>query len=218
MRATTSSRLVKVCTLAAFFCLTLLASQSSALLRKGQLGTTASIVSGFPSGNFSDLTNTGLGVGIELEYYISQSVAVGFLFNYLPFQGPDIIDTLTLSEEWTVTSYGVFGKIQASPEKEVVPYVKVGGLVSFYEVDITRQRSPTIDTSFSEQAKLTAMGGVGMRWDIEHWVGVSGELLFTKIFDVIQDLQNYGGRRFKVDAQYVSFNLNATIFFGGAKK
>jgi len=202
-----------------FFFSLLSATESQALHRKGQLGFTASILSGFPSGNFSKLTNTGLGVGVELEYYLSQSFALGFLFNYLPFQGPDIVDSITLSEEWTITSYGFLGKYQFSPEKEVVPYLKVGGLVSFYEVNITRQVSPPIDTSFSEQAKLTAMGGVGMRWDIENWVGVSGELLFTKIFEVVHDLTSYpGGNRVEVDAQFVSFNLNATIFLGGSKE
>jgi hypothetical protein len=151
-----------------------------------------------------------------MEYYISNSLAFGFLFNYLPFQGPDIVDSATLSEEWTVTSYGLIGKYQFSPEKEVVPYMKAGGLVSVYDVDVSRKKpDPLIDTTFGEQGKLTAMGGVGMRWDIENWIGVSGELLFSKIFDVFHDLR---GRRVKVDTQYVSFNLNATFFIGGRKE
>ena len=215
--------------------LTILSSESSALLRKGQLGFTGSIVSGFPSSNFADLTNTGLGVGIELEYFMSNSLSGGLIFNYLPFQGPDLIAETTLSEEWAVITYGLMAKYHFDPEKEIVPYFKLGGLVTNYSADVSRlYEDPAdsfdapIDTTLEGFGKLTVTGGVGIRWDINSWVGISGELLFTKFYDVVHEIhqfkQGQQGQKIevvtrrKVDAQYFNFNLNATFFIGGKKE
>lgn len=190
-------------------------SRGFGLERKGQLGVTGLILSGFPSGNFAHLTNTGLGLGLELEYFVSNHIALGMLVNYLPFQGSEVLTFYTLSEEWTTLSYGLFGKYNFSPHKEIVPYLKAGALITSYKTNIQRlanlDSTGEIDTSFSDRGKITLMGGVGMHWDASQRFGFSGELLFTRFFDVVHDLR---GIRRDVGAQYVSFNLSATFFLG----
>ncbi len=208
----------------------ILVSDSHALFRKGQLGLTGSVVSGFPSGKFSDLTNTGLGVGLESEYYVTQNLALGFLFNYLPFQGPDIIQATTLSEEWYTLNYGLTAKWQFDPAKELVPYFKLAASATNFKADVSRQyedpadtTDSPIDTTLNGYGRLTLSGGVGLRWDIEPWFGLSGELLFTQFFGVVHEIRQiqFGElvvTRRDIDPQYVSFNLNATFFFGSSKK
>ncbi len=230
MKALISTWSVRTYALGALLGLTLFCSESSALLRKGQLGFTGSIVSGFPSGSFADLTNTGLGVGTELEYFMSNSLSGGLIFNYLPFQGPDLIAETTLSEEWTVITYGLMAKFYFDPEKEIVPYFKLGGLVTNYEARVSRlyedpadSTDAPIDTTLEGFGKLTVTGGVGIRWDINSWVGLSTELLFTKFYDVVHEIhQIQQGRqvvtRRNVNAQYFNFNLSATFFIGGKKE
>lgn len=193
-------------------------SDGLAMSRKGQFGITGSILSGFPSGEFADLTNTGLGVGLELEYAAWPQISLGILVNYLPFQGADQVSFLVLSEDWATLSYGVFGKYSYNPEKELVPYLKIGALVTSYDTDVFRpvfDTGQSLDASFSGSGKLTATGGVGIRWDISERVGFAGELLFTKVFDVIHDVR---GLRRNVDTQYVSFNLSASLYLGKRKE
>jgi len=196
-------------------------SDGLAMSRKGQIGITGSILSGFPSGEFADLTNTGLGVGLELEYAAWPQISLGILVNYLPFQGADQESFLVLSEDWATLSYGAFGKYCFNPEKELVPYFKIGALVTSYDTDVFRPESPasdtdqTLDTSFSGSGKLTATGGVGIRWDISERVGLAGELLFTRFFDVVHDVR---GIRREVNTQYVSFNLSAALYLGKRKE
>jgi|GEM_PF-3864209 len=230
MRVSGSSLSAQVYALvAAALCLTIFSSESWALLRKGQLGFTGSIVSGFPSSNFADLTNTGLGVGTELEYFMTNTLSAGIIFNYIPFQAPDLIDQTTLSEEWAVFDYGLMAKLHVDPEKEIVPYFKLGGLVTNYRARVSRlyedpadSTDAPIDTTLEGFGKLTVTAGLGIRWDINSWVGLSTELLFTKFFDVVHEIhqiqreQEVVDRR-NINAQYFNFNLNATIFIGGKK-
>jgi len=194
----------------------LISPVAQANFRKGQLGITGSILAGFPTSDFSDLSNTGLGVGLELEYLPTDEISLGFKYDYLPFQGPDLVDSTTLQEEWLTMTYGFIGKHFFSPQYELVPYLKAGALVSMYEVEIKRgDQDDTgalkIDTSFSKSGRLTAMGGFGLRWDLTPSWGFSGELLFTKIFDVIHDVR---GTRREIDMQFISFNLTGTLFLG----
>jgi opacity protein-like surface antigen len=194
----------------------LISPAAEANFRKGQLGITGSILAGFPNSDFSDLANTGLGVGLELEYLLTDEISLGLKYDFLPFQGPDLVDSTTLQEEWLTMSYGIIGKYYFDPHNEVVPYFKAGALVSWYDVEIKRGDDDDtgalkIDTSFSQSGRFTAMGGFGMRWDVTPTWGFSGELLFTKIFDVVHELQ---GTRREIDMQFVSFNLTATLFLG----
>lgn len=187
-------------------------SQSWGRERKGQLGFSGAILSGFPSSDFSELTNTAVGAGLELEFGITRSVNLGIIFNYLPFQGPDITGESTLAEEWRVINYGIGAKIFFDPEKEVVPYFRLGVLTTDYKADISRAAdSVPLDTSISGSNKFTPFGGFGLRWDMSSRVGFSGELLFTKVLDVIHDVR---GQRHSIATQYISFNLGATIFLG----
>ncbi|MCI0531237.1 MAG: porin family protein [candidate division Zixibacteria bacterium] len=201
----------------------LLFTPSNALERKKQVGISGIIVSGFPSGQYSRLTNTGLGVGLELEYGVSNIATFEVIFNYLPFQGPDVVTDVVLNEEWRTMSYGAGGKLFFSPEKELVPYIRLSALFTDYDVDITRGEikdenqnviDPAIDTSFGENGKLTLSGGVGVRWDLNKKVGFSIELLYTQFFDAVHTLR---GNEQRVDGQFVSFNLGASFFLGGGQ-
>ena len=168
-------------------------------------------------------------MGLELEYGITNTFSAGFLFNYLPFQGPDIIQDSTLSEEWLVKHYGLYAKLYFEPFNELVPYLKGGAMLTDYEADISRRyqddndsTDAPLDTTISGNGKLTVMFGVGLKWDLYTRLSFSGEVLFTKFFDVVQDIQQVRQGvvihdRHDVDAQYVSFNLLGTFYFGRKK-
>jgi hypothetical protein len=169
-------------------------------------------------------------VGLELEYYSSHSLALGFLFNYLPFQGPDIVHPTTLSEEWYTLCYGLLAKFQIDPSKEVVPYFKLAASATNFRADVSRQYDDPadttdgpIDTTLNGYGRFTLSGGIGMRWDIESWFGLSAELLLTQFFGVVHEIHQiqFGEpvvTRRDIDPQYINFNMNATFFFGGGKK
>jgi len=191
-------------------------SPSWGLERKGMVGFGGTILTGLATGDFGALVESGLGPGVNIEYFMTKSLAVGANFGYLLFQSPSKVsqiynDTTSqlewpITQEWRMISYGVFAKYVFNPEKVFSFYGKGGFMGNNYKIKKERI-SPPLPSDSSEVKDNTTQisAGLGMTFDYKEKVGIFAEFLYNRL--LIKNLS----------VQFFGLNIGATLYFGGRK-
>ncbi len=193
-------------------------SESWSLERQGMVGFTATLLSGLPSGDFGVLVEQGIGPGVNVEYFINNYISVGGNFGYLLFQSPsfvsqvfnDITDSLEwpITQEWKTMSYGVFGKLIFTPEKEFSFYGKGNLLRNSYKIKYERREPVLSPDSSSEKNSTTQISaGIGVTFDYKRRLGMFAEFLYNQFLEKVKGLR----------VQFFSFNIGVTFYWGGKK-
>ncbi len=182
-------------------------SPSWGLERKGMVGFGGTILTGLATGDFGSLVESGLGPGVNIEYFMTKSVAVGANFGYLLFQSPAVVQDSTLTQEWRMLSYGLFGKYIFNPEKEFSFYGKGGAMLNSYQIRYERV-SPPVPSDSSKIKDNTAQisAGLGITFDYKERLGLFAEFLYNRLL-----IKN-------ISVQFFNLNIGATFYFGGKKK
>ena len=195
-----------------------LSSDSWALERQGMVGFSATLLSGLPSGDFGVLVEQGIGPGVNVEYFINNYISVGGNFGYLLFQSPSLVspvyDTSTkafdwpITQEWKTISYGVFGKLIFTPEKEFSFYGKGNLMKNSYKIKYER-RQPLLpsDSTTTKNTATQISAGLGVTFDYKKRLGMFAEFLYSGFLEKVKGLK----------VQFFSFNIGVTFYFGGKK-
>ena len=189
-----------------FLLLLSLNSSSWSLDRDGMVGFGGAILTGLATGDFGSLVESGLGPGVNIEYFMNKSVAVGANFGYLLFQSPAVIQDSTLTQEWRMLSYGVFGKYIFNPDKEFSFYGKGGAMLNSYQIKYERVSQPVAsDSSKIKDNTAQISAGLGITFDYKERLGLFAEFLYNRL--LIKNLS----------VQFFGLNIGATLYFGGRK-
>ena len=189
-----------------FLLLLSLDSSSWGLDRDGMVGFGGTILAGLATGDFGALVESGLGPGVNIEYFMNKSVAVGANFGYLLFQSPAVIQDSTLTQEWRMLSYGVFGKYIFNPDKEFSFYGKGGAMLNSYQIKYERVSQPVAsDSSKIKDNTAQISAGLGITFDYKERLGLFAEFLYNRL--LIKNLS----------VQFFGLNIGATLYFGGRK-
>ncbi|EQB63252.1 MAG: hypothetical protein RBG1_1C00001G0831 [candidate division Zixibacteria bacterium RBG-1] len=189
-----------------FLLLLSLNSSSWSLDRDGMVGFGGTILTGLATGDFGSLVESGLGPGVNIEYFMNKSVAVGANFGYLLFQSPAVIQDSTLTQEWRMLSYGVFGKYIFNPDKEFSFYGKGGAMLNSYQIKYERVSQPVAsDSSKIKDNTAQISAGLGITFDYKERLGLFAEFLYNRL--LIKNLS----------VQFFGLNIGATLYFGGRK-
>lgn len=190
-----------------FLLLLSLNSSSWSLDRDGMVGFGGTILTGLATGDFGALVESGLGPGVNIEYFMNKSVAVGANFGYLLFQSPAVVQDSTLTQEWRILSYGLFGKYIFNPDKEFSFYGKGGAMLNSYQIRYERIAPPVpSDSSKIKDNTIQISAGLGMTFDYKERLGLFAEFLYNRL--LIKD----------ISVQFFGLNIGATLYFGGRKQ
>lgn len=182
-------------------------SPSWCLDRQGMVGFSGTILTGLATGDFGSLVESGLGPGLNIEYFMNKSLAVGANFGYLLFQSPAVVQDSTLTQEWRMLSYGLFGKYIFNPDKEFSFYGKGGAMLNSYQIRYERVAPPVpSDSSKIKDNTAHINAGVGITFDYKEKLGIFGEFLYNRL--LIKNLS----------VQFFNLNIGATLYFGGRKQ
>lgn len=175
--------------------------------RKGMVGFGGTILTGLATGDFGSLVESGLGPGVNIEYFMTKSVAVGANFGYLLFQSPAVVQDSSLTQEWRMLSYGLFGKYIFNPDKEFSFYGKGGAMLNSYQIKYERV-SPSVppDSSKIKDNTIQISAGLGMTFDYKERLGLFAEFLYNRL--LIKD----------ISVQFFGLNIGGTLYFGGRKQ
>ncbi len=198
--------------MALFFTIT---SSGWGLERTHMIGMGGTILTGLPTGDFGSLVESGLGPGVNVEYFVNKSTALGINFGYLIFQSPGNVSQVLdssgklvwpVTQEWKMVSYGVFGKYVFNPEKEFSFCGKVGFMGNSYRINYERIDPPVpSDSSKFEDNTAQITAGLGVNFDYKERLGLFADFLYSRL--LIKG----------VSVQFFSLNLGATVYFGGSK-
>lgn len=170
------------------------------------LGFGGTILTGLATGDFGSLVESGLGPGFNIEYFMNKSLALGANFGYLLFQSPAVIQDSTLTQEWRLLSYGVFGKYIFNPDKEFSFYGKGGAMLNSYQIKYERVSPPLPPDSFKIKDNTTQIcAGLGITFDYKDRLGFFAEFLYNRLL-----IKN-------ISVQFFGLNIGATLYFGGRK-
>jgi len=171
------------------------------------IGVSGSILTGLATGDFGSLVESGLGAGVNLEYFMNKNLVLGASFGYLLFQSPAVVDESTLAQEWRMLSYGVFGKYVFNPNKEFSFYGKGGAVLNSYQIKYERFTPPVPSDSSKLKDNTTQLNaGLGISFDYKERVGIFAEFLYNRL--LIKDLS----------VQFFGLNIGATLYWGGRKQ
>jgi len=196
-------------------------STSWGLERKGMVGFGGTILAGLATGDFGSLVESGLGPGVNIEYFMNKSLAIGANFGYMLFQSPSVvIGVCTLAscidstdfawpvvQEWSMVSFGAFAKYIFNPEKNFSFYSKGGIMGTNYRIKYDRVYPP-VPSDSSRVRKNTGQisAGLGITFDYKERVGIFAEFLYNRL--LIKNLS----------VQFFNLNVGATLYFGGRKE
>jgi len=191
------------------------------LERQGMVGVGGTLLAGLATGDFGSLVESGLGPGVNIEYFMNKSLAIGANFGYMLFQSPSVVTgvcTLAscidstdfvwpLDQEWSMVSFGAFAKYIFHPEKNFSFYSKGGIMGNNYRIKYDRVYPPVpSDSSNFKDNTIHINVGLGMTFDYKEKVGIFAEFLYNRL--LIKNLT----------VQYIGLNIGATLYFGGRKE
>lgn len=184
------------------------------------IGVGGAVLTGLPTGDFGALVESGLGPGLNIEYFANKSLVLGATFGYLLFQSPSRVtgvctlqfcnDSTDLSwpvvQEWRMISVGAFANYIFNPERDFSFYGKGGILANNYRIKKERvyPELPSDSSRFQENTGQVS-AGLGVNFDYKQRIGIFAEFLYNRL--LIKGLR----------VQFFSLNLGATVYFGGRK-
>lgn len=222
-------------------------STGSAVELKGKFALSGLGNLGLPIGDFADedkgSAKTGLGFGVNLEYFASHHFALGGSFAYPTFgtKTEDLEETIRYLlyleyGEWfkvdadlkqKILGFGIYGKYLFSPYSQTRPYLKFGlgfGKYSFSgDVNVD---GANVDVTGSVDSKLFINLGSGIQYHMSENAALVLEATYTHVFtdEAEGELELQAGLyettediEMDFNAQYFGIYAGLSFFFGGKK-
>jgi len=213
---------IQILVLIIFSGLLTFSSSGWSLERNGMVGFGGTILTGRATGDFGSLVESGLGPGVNIEYFMNKSLALGANFGYLLFQSPSLVTGVCtlqscnditdfqwpITQEWRMISFGAFAKYIFNPEKDFSFYGKGGVMGNNYRIKYERI-SPPVPSDSSKFKDNTAQisAGLGITFDYKERLGLFAEFLYNRLL-----IKQKG-----VSVQFFGLNIGATLYFGARK-
>lgn len=177
--------------------LLLLCTAPSAVQAAAESVVTVTLGHQSPTGSFGDVAQSGTMAAVSGGFRVAPWLAVGADFTYFKSPGThdgeefDIIDpnteklvTITLDENWSITSLGLYGKVFLFERGRFSPYVRGGaGAYSLrYSQDVAAASAGTSVAGNEQANKFGVSGGAGVRMKIVGGTSIGIETLYHNIF------------------------------------
>jgi hypothetical protein len=208
--------------------LLLLCAVPTAALAVAESMVTFTLGSGTPSGSFAEIANSGSMAGLNAGYRVTRWLEAGAAIGYYSYasvrngQQYYIVDpstqkpvNFTLSERWTVTELGLYGKIIPYEHGRLGTYLRAG--VGTYNVrlgqDVSAADGQTSVGGNEQQNKFGFSGGVGARFRIAGGTHLGVEGLYHHVYGRGRDVLHT-----ERDAAVSFTTVGATLGFGPGGK
>jgi opacity protein-like surface antigen len=177
--------------------LLLLCTAPSAVQAAAESVVTVTLGHQSPTGSFGDIAQAGAMAAVSGGFRVAPWLAVGADFTYFKAPGShdgeefDIFDpnteklvTITLDENWSITSLGLYGKVFLFERGRFSPYVRGGaGAYSLrYSQDVAAASAGTSVAGNEQANKFGVSGGAGVRMKIVGGTSIGIETLYHNIF------------------------------------
>ncbi|UCB52221.1 MAG: outer membrane beta-barrel protein [Candidatus Zixiibacteriota bacterium] len=212
---------------------------------KGRFAFTGMGHLGLPLGDFAGekkgMARTGYGFGLNLEYFLSDNLALGGSFSYLAFgsktdhfeEDIQLILYQKLQRWYEVdadvkqelSNFGVFGKYLISPYSRTCPYAKFGmGLGKYSLTGDARVDGLNAEANASFDSEFYVNIGPGIHYRASDDVAFVFEVTYVQVFtdeaksEAVITAGTYTLEedfRLNSDAQYFGVYAGASFFFGG---
>jgi opacity protein-like surface antigen len=206
----------------------LLCAAPTAAFAAAESMVTFTLGSGTPTGSFAEIANSGAMACVNAGYRVTRSIEAGVTLGYFNYasvrngqeyriQDPSTgnLVGLTLSEHWTLTEIGLYGKVFPYEHGRLGTYLRAG--LGAYTVrlsqDVSAADAQTNVGGNEQQNKFGFSAGLGARFRISGGTHLGVEGLYHKV---------YGRGRDALDTERntaVSFTtVGATLGFGPGGK
>lgn len=151
-----------------------------------------------PRGPFGDLAKSGSMAGLSASYRATRRFALGVDYNYFGCPGThngDVVNiandpgtakpvTITLAENWRVTSLGMYAKAFVFERGRFSPHLRAGAATYSirYSQDVSEASSSTTLGGFEQVNKAGVNAGAGLRYRVLGGTSVGLEVVCHCIY------------------------------------